>query len=181
MSENWLHINPTTGSGSTQMIITADFNDTYQPRKAKIVVTAGTLTKTIDVVQYWAVNVDGDVVSTYQQTESGVKILGSIINAIKKVVLVGNNKPLVFSGSSLSSLTSTTVYTFDGETPTAITASVTFENTFDGDTVGMYLGLPDMLTLSVYKKATKPRAIWHNPRLKYLYLSSGVTAVPLGV
>ena len=173
MANDWLHISPTSGTGSTQLGITADTNNTGFPRKAKIIITAGTMSKTIEVVQNWVV--DGDIVSTYQQTQSGVKILSQILNDIDKVVLQGNGKTQVFSGTSLSSLTATTVYTFDSETPTAITAAVTFKNSFDGLTRGMYSNLPDMLTLSFNKKATSLYSVQHNPRLKYLHLYSGIT------
>lgn len=72
---NWLHISPTTGRGSTQMTISADTNKTGYPRKAKIIVTAGTMTRTIDVLQTPS---EADIVITYVVDSSTVKLLSSI-------------------------------------------------------------------------------------------------------
>lgn len=72
---NWLHISPTTGRGSTQMTISADKNKTGYSRKAKIIVTAGTMTRTIDVLQ---IPSEADIVITYVVDSSTVKLLSSI-------------------------------------------------------------------------------------------------------
>lgn len=75
MSQNWLHISPTSGNGNTQMTITADSNKTGFSRKAKIIVTAGTMTRTIDVLQNPS---EADIVITYVVDSSTVKLLSSI-------------------------------------------------------------------------------------------------------
>ena len=62
MENNWLHISPSSGMGNTQMTISANTNGTGAVRKAKIIITAGTLTREISVIQYPA---DGDITCTY--------------------------------------------------------------------------------------------------------------------
>lgn len=98
MSENWLHISPITGRGTTQMTISADTNDTPSIRRAKIVVTAGTLSKTIQVVQY---PTDGEITCTYKATAEQFQLVNYDAGLSRVVVYADNGNSLTYSGNNI--------------------------------------------------------------------------------
>ena len=98
MSENWLHINPVSGTGSAQMTISADTNTTGVVRKAKIVITAGTMTRTIDVVQQ---PTEGDIVCTYEVQSGSFKLCSSYTNIARLLVFADNGNSLTYTGTSV--------------------------------------------------------------------------------
>lgn len=95
---NWLHISPTTGRGSTQMTISADTNDTPNIRKAKIIVTAGTLSKTIEVVQY---PTDGEITCTYKVTAGQFQLVYQDWGLSRVVVYADNGNSLSYSDNNI--------------------------------------------------------------------------------
>ena len=99
MSQNWLSISPTSGRGNTQMTITAEENFTGEPRRAKIVITAGTLTKMIDVIQYPS---DGQVTCTYVVGENGTLKLLATQNFVSAIVYNENGDCIEIRGTGLT-------------------------------------------------------------------------------
>lgn len=102
MSENWLHINPTSGCNSSQLSISADTNTTGVVRKARIVITAGTMTRTIDIIQ----QPDEEyVVCTYVIDSTAVTLLNSNWYLAKAVITTTGGTVMEIDGNSLSLLT----------------------------------------------------------------------------
>lgn len=99
MSENWLHISPTSGTGSTQMSISADTNTSGAIRKAKIIITAGTMSRTIDVVQ---MPTEGDIVCTYEVQSGSFKLCNSYTNITRMLVMAANGNTLSYTGTSVN-------------------------------------------------------------------------------
>lgn len=96
---NWLHISPTSGNGNTQMTISADTNDGTSFRRAKIVVTAGTMSKTIEVVQY---PTDGEITCTYKvKSSEQFQLVWSDIGLSRVVVYSDNGNSLTYYGNDI--------------------------------------------------------------------------------
>ena len=102
MSENWLHINPKSGCTSSQLSISADTNTTGVPRKARIVITAGTMTRTIDIVQEPS---EEYIVCTYVIDSTAVTLLGNNWLLEKAVITTTGGTVMEIDGNSLSLLT----------------------------------------------------------------------------
>lgn len=145
---NWLHISPTSGNGNTQMTISADTNDTTSFRRAKIVVTAGTMSKTIEVVQY---PTQGDITCKYTVSSGSFSVvdLGSYF---EKVVVYAEN------GNSV-------VYTGTGATQSIDYATI----------LGVQEG--DTITAQFYTTNHLLNTTWFNnlPQLKTLSINDGIT------
>ena len=101
MSENWLHINPTSGCNSSQMTISADTNTTGVPRKARIVITAGTMSRTIDVIQQPS---EEYVVCTYVIDSTAVTLIHGGWHLGKAVITTTGGTVLEISGTSITQL-----------------------------------------------------------------------------
>ncbi len=175
---NWLHISPTSGRGSTQMTISADTNETTDVRKAKIIITAGTLSKTIEVVQY---PMAGDIICTYNQGSGGVKLINMI--SILDAALVSSEYGSVrLTGSGLNQLTATTVYSFSGQTPSQLTVNYYLNSNFNGTLARDVFGnLQGLVSVNIKDKVnTLSETFYNNMNLERIELSSGVTGYSVG-
>lgn len=180
MSENWLHISPTSGHGSTQLMISADTNNTGTARKAKIIITAGTMTRTIDVVQEVDV-VEGDIVAVYQQSYFGVKLFNTVDYVRwSKVVVSSEYGSITFTGDSMSATTEMTVYSFNGLVPNTLTAKIYYNENTDANLIdGLFNNINYVISISILSKIQKINGLSNNSqRLEKVYLYSGVTEIP---
>lgn len=176
---NWLHINPTSGRGSTQMTISADTNQTTDIRRAKIIVTAGTLSKTIEVVQY---PMAGDIMCTYNQGAGGVKLINTI-GILDAVVISSEYGSVRLTGSSLNQLTANTIYTFSGQTPSQLTVNYYLNSNFNNTlTRDIFRDLNGLVSVSIVDKVnTLSESFFNNMNLERIDMYSGVTGYSMGV
>lgn len=171
MSENWLHISPTSGTGTTQMTISADTNNTTKVRRAKIIITAGTLSKSIEVVQY---PMEGDIICTYNQPSLGV-VLASSTSIFRAAVVSSEYGSIRYEGDALSALTSQTIYDFDGRIPSSLNVNYYLNSSYITLQRDVFSNLPDLVSVSILGKVNAlTNTFYNNNSLKSIYLNSGV-------
>lgn len=174
---NWLHINPVSGTGSVQLEIRAEDNVLGVIRKAKIIVTAGTMTRTIDVVQGIA---DCDIFAVYNQPYS-VKLVED--RSLLAMVVVSSEYGEITltpeSGVDWNKISTNTTYFGDGRIPPSqITVKFFFKDDFDGVLpANMFQNIENVDTFEVRDRITtlSPETFKNNTDLTHVKLYSGVT------
>ena len=183
MSENWLHISPTSGTGSTQMSISADTNTSGVARKAKIVITAGTMTRTIDVLQ---MPTEGDIVCTYVINSTAETLMANSWYLSKAVITTSAGTVMEISGDS-SLLTSSQDWTSllginVGEVIKVVYIPI------DGYMGSLWFEGVPVKTIALYDKVigitgdtnSNVPVFAELPYLESLYISSSVSNFPTG-
>lgn len=176
MTQNWLHINPVSGTGSTQFEIRADDNVLGITRKAKIIITAGTMTRTIDVVQGIA---DCDIFAVYYQPSSGLTLVNNN-NQLRKVIISSEYGKIELDPSSTDwgYIDERHTYRWNNNTPTALTVQYYFNTDFDGILQpSLFSGLDNLEEVSIRNSVhtLKEAAFELNNDLNSIELYSGVT------
>lgn len=177
MSSDWLHISPMSGSGDTQLTIRAEDNPSGIERRARIIITAGTLSKTIEVVQGLA---ECDIFAIYNQPYS-VKLVGDR-SLLARVVVSSEYGEITLtpeSGVDWNKMSSNTTYFGNGRIPPSqITVKFFFKNDFDGVLpANMFQDIEHVETFEVRDRITtlSPETFKNNTDLTHVKLYSGVT------
>ena len=177
MSSDWLHISPMSGSGDTQLTIRAEDNPSGIERRARIIITAGTLTKTIEVVQGLA---ECDIFAVYNQPYS-VKLVGD--RSLLAMVVVSSEYGEITltpeSGVDWNKISTNTTYFGDGRIPPSqITVKFFFKDDFDDVLpANMFQDIEHVETFEVRDRITtlSPETFKNNTDLTDVKLYSGVT------
>ena len=183
MSQNWLHISPTSGTGSAQMTISADTNTTGVVRKAKIVITAGTMTRTIDVVQQPS---EEYVVCTYVINSTAETLMTNNWYLSKAVITTSAGTVMEISGDS-------SLLTSSQDWPSLLGINVGEEIKVvyiptDGYMGSLWFDGVPVKTIALYDKVigitgdtnSNAPVFKELPYLESLYISSSVSNFPTG-